>query len=181
MMSSISPVAVIAAACIAGFIALIGMMISKENKTTEFRQAWIDGQRSDLAQLLALANSIRAAPSSKKAHELIERYEIALNMIALRENPRVKTDRRKRERWGEIVSLGEELRRLCTAGPRYVGKAVALRRTMISLAKIELKNEWERVKEGEPTFVTVRQVIAVLAGTGALIVGLSMIAAGFGF
>lgn len=42
----------IVAAMIAGFIAFIGMIITKENKVSEFRQAWIDDFREEISYLI---------------------------------------------------------------------------------------------------------------------------------
>jgi hypothetical protein len=51
------PNATVIAAMIAGFVALagsavtyIGLLISKESKTSEFRQEWIDALRNDIAE-----------------------------------------------------------------------------------------------------------------------------------
>lgn len=52
-MIAIPPVAIgaIGAALIAATVSLLGLIISKEQKTSEFRQAWIDALRSDLGSL----------------------------------------------------------------------------------------------------------------------------------
>lgn len=42
----------IIAAMIAGFIAFIGMIITKENKVSEFRQAWINDFREEISYLI---------------------------------------------------------------------------------------------------------------------------------
>lgn len=42
----------IAAASIAGLLAFLSLIIAKENKTSEFRQAWIDSLRLDLSKLI---------------------------------------------------------------------------------------------------------------------------------
>ncbi|RRF16208.1 hypothetical protein [Klebsiella pneumoniae] len=42
----------IIAAMIAGFIAFIGMIITKENKVSEFRQAWINEFREEVSYLI---------------------------------------------------------------------------------------------------------------------------------
>ena len=49
-MDQIPSVAVgaVVAALIAGTVSLLGLIISKEQKTSEFRQAWIDALRNDL-------------------------------------------------------------------------------------------------------------------------------------
>ena len=51
----------IAAASIAGLLAFLGLIIAKENKTSEFRQAWIDSLRLDLSKLISNARAIRGA------------------------------------------------------------------------------------------------------------------------
>ena len=42
----------VVAALIAAIVSLLGLIISKEQKTSEFRQAWIDALRSDLTHLI---------------------------------------------------------------------------------------------------------------------------------
>jgi hypothetical protein len=40
-------------AWVAGAFSLLGLLISKEQKVSEFRQAWIDALRADIAALVA--------------------------------------------------------------------------------------------------------------------------------
>lgn len=49
-----SPQAVgaVLAATIAGGMSFLGSVFSKDQKTSEFRQAWIDGLRSEISQLI---------------------------------------------------------------------------------------------------------------------------------
>jgi len=46
-------------AVIAGFVSILGLIISKEQKTSEFRQTWIDSLRSDIASLIARASALQ--------------------------------------------------------------------------------------------------------------------------
>jgi hypothetical protein len=48
--SSLGP---IIAATVAGAVSLVSLIISKENKTSEFRQLWIDALRSELSKYVA--------------------------------------------------------------------------------------------------------------------------------
>lgn len=41
-------VGAVGAAMIAAFVSFLGLIIGKEQKTSEFRQAWIDALRSEL-------------------------------------------------------------------------------------------------------------------------------------
>src|SRR5947208_1351430 len=47
-------------AWIAGAFSLLGLIISKEQKVSEFRQSWIDALRNDLGLLVAHAYQIQA-------------------------------------------------------------------------------------------------------------------------
>jgi hypothetical protein len=47
-------------AFIAALVSVLGLIISKESKISEFRQAWIDGLRSDIAKLIGHAAALQA-------------------------------------------------------------------------------------------------------------------------
>jgi hypothetical protein len=44
---------VIIAAVITGFISFAGLILAKEQKTSEFRQSWIDSLREEMSEYLA--------------------------------------------------------------------------------------------------------------------------------
>lgn len=46
-------------ALIAVFVSFIGLIISKEQKISEFRQAWINTLRDDIAKFLGQVDSVR--------------------------------------------------------------------------------------------------------------------------
>jgi hypothetical protein len=80
------------AAVVAGVVSLLGLIISKEQKTSEFRQAWIDTLRAEISALIAHANAIHAAEvtGSSKWEMLRPDYiEInkAVGQVRLRLNP----------------------------------------------------------------------------------------------
>lgn len=47
-------------AFVAGAFSLLGLTVSKENKVSEFRQAWIDALRQDIAEVVAEAQIIHS-------------------------------------------------------------------------------------------------------------------------
>src|SRR5271167_3688723 len=47
-----SAIATIAAALVAGGVAFLASVLSKEQKTSEFRQTWIDALREDISKLI---------------------------------------------------------------------------------------------------------------------------------
>lgn len=51
----------IGAALIAGIVSLLGLIISKEQKTSEFRQTWVDSLRSEITSYLTSFNAIADA------------------------------------------------------------------------------------------------------------------------
>ena len=54
----LAPIATVVAALITALIAYINLTLSKEQKTSEFRQAWIDGLRNDLAAFFSSARAL---------------------------------------------------------------------------------------------------------------------------
>jgi hypothetical protein len=56
------PVVGLVGGALAGLIAAMSAVIGKENKISEFRQAWIDHQREDLALIAAEAVASAVVP-----------------------------------------------------------------------------------------------------------------------
>ena len=54
----------IVAASIAAVISLLSLIIAKEHKTSEFRQAWIDSLRTEIAMFIAHLNAIHGSLST---------------------------------------------------------------------------------------------------------------------
>ena len=87
------------AAYFAGLISLLGLIISKENRVSDFRQAWIDALRAEIVSLIGRAydlNRARVSPG-KKPHQPHKsgltdflHIEQALTQIDLRLNPNEK-------------------------------------------------------------------------------------------
>lgn len=88
-------------AIIAGLFSFLALVISKENKTSEFRQAWIDALRSEVADFIAAVRQFQSAlyseilyptkvhaeihsESIKRIHEFADRLQLSSNLIRLR-------------------------------------------------------------------------------------------------
>jgi len=56
-------------AFIAAVISLLGLLISKENKVSEFRQAWIDALREEIATVITHAHAVHGAYLAKFSPE----------------------------------------------------------------------------------------------------------------
>lgn len=169
-MIEIPPVAIgaIGAALIAATVSLLGLIISKEQKTSEFRQAWIDALRSDLGSYLTQINAI--CDGSAIEYDSVEKKVATLSplyadlnkatfAITLRLNPE--------EPHAQIMlqcmkKLGTELSDHTSLDPSSIRPIEA---ELLSSSKKLLKSEWERVRDGEPTFkiAKVSALIVVIA------------------
>ncbi|MFG6458909.1 hypothetical protein [Roseateles sp. BYS96W] len=172
---SIAAIATVVAALIAGAIAFVNLTLTKEQKTSEFRQAWIDALREDLAQFLAAARAFTRAiealhtlgpdydtkyPLNISASKISElRYQAAetFSRIQLRLNPDEP----------EHVELLRLLRRaIDEQNAALAAKATDIGPTMraieaaTSYAQPVLKREWTRVKRGELPFRVARNWVA---------------------
>lgn len=89
----------ISAALIGAFIGYLGLVIAKENKVSEFRQAWIDGLRKEVAEVVAHFIAIRAVyaygPSHKEFLDASQSHFVAANIantaIRTRLNPGISS------------------------------------------------------------------------------------------
>lgn len=176
----------IAAALIAGLISLLGLIISKEQKTSEFRQAWIDGLRSELSLVIAHANAIHGASaanlwnvanaggSASELWKVVRQDFVGINeataKIRLRLNPR-------EDQAQAILAAIDELERLLSPGQmmNYV-EINTLEKRLVSEAQVLLKSEWTRVQKGEETYKVAR--LAALAISIACVVALIVVSAG---
>ena len=162
---AVTAAAYVGAAVIAASAAFIGVVIGKEQKTTEFRQDWINAQRDDIA--LVLAKAINARGNKDRADMLVA-FDEALNRIRLRENP-------EKEEWKFVL---EELDRLRSATfvHSYEVDIIPSQHRVIELSQLLLKVEWNRVRAGETWFVIAKWVLPPIV----LFVGLAL-AYGKGF
>jgi len=169
------------AALITGLLMLVGLIISKENKTSEFRQLWIDSLRREVSDFVGhieviilhgrllhqKTHSKSGTDSTKEIEKCIESIQENIcqahslaRSIMLRLNPHEHQDIR------EIMQiLDKQLETLPLPSRDETSKT--LNRLTEAIQK-ELKIEWERVKKGEPTFkmtkVTVTFSLVVVIG-----------------
>jgi hypothetical protein len=172
----------IAAALIAGAIAFLASVLSKEQKTSEFRQSWIDGLRQDLAELLSLTNLIHDVVSTMakkgKSADAIQAFmyedraefgklEACVARIRLRLNPD--------EHQGLMKAVLELAKPSVLVAKGDTSEVSARSETVITESQRVLKAEWKRVKRGEPIFATTKW-LSLLLLLAALITGATLIA-----
>ena len=172
------------AALIAGAFAFFSLVVTKETKVSEFRQAWIDALRSEISTYISrlhavsnLGQYIHEKPVEDKYNpdllrERSRMYEEALsayNSILLRINPNETNE--------EASRLNTEFLRTVRTAQRFyeAGHVEALDENLEALGSAAaplLKYEWDRVRRGEPAYVRAKSTalaIAIGGGVSALI------------
>lgn len=165
----------IAASIIGGIVTLLGLIISKEQKTSEFRQAWIDGLRSDLTSYLSAVNAVCDASRVKyddypakvaALGPLYERLNTATFNISLRVNPDEDLPQK-------ILQSMKSLRGVL-GGSGIVGEAIrADEAEFLRSSQQLLKSEWRRVKKGELAF-TLAKLLALAVVLIAMALGVAV-------
>jgi hypothetical protein len=166
----------VVAAALTAAIAFVVSVLAKENKTSEFRQAWIEALRNDVAELLgdfntleiSLSIHIRDAKTDNERQNGYDKFysdnraayakiDALCNKVVLRLNP------------SEYSSLIEKMRILEKSIGQGSAKSHALCSELVDNFSLVLKAEWDRVKSGEPTFQSMKKValIGVLSLIGA--------------
>lgn len=156
-------------AAITSTVAFVGLIIGKENKISEFRQAWIDALRADLASLIANVNEIHALlssgsgmPATAKSYAEAHR---AIASIRLRLNAREVPSE-------AVLSLLDKLDKEFSQGNIPDGSALdKIDKQLMLAARAMFKEEWGRVKSGEPAYQASKHAsfaILILSIAGAV-------------
>jgi hypothetical protein len=163
--SAYAAIGTISAAMIAGGISFIVSVLAKDQKTSEFRQAWIDGLRDDIAELISLffvitdmvREMIREGKEKRditsvlfEKDESFRKLEMVTARIRLRINPSEHT-----ALLSAISSLKKYLGSAQILDPKAAEAAVD---ELVKESQLILKREWKRVKGGEPVFVATKWV-----------------------
>lgn len=146
-----------------GAIAALTLIVNKENKISEFRQAWIDGLREDLTNFFSASRTCTRAVQERKLakvtafqnHMPIDeattaklRHQVAecSYRIKLRLNQTKKPHIRLESLMKESSTLASEY---FSGTSDDVEKVLSGIEIAANQAREVLKTEWERVKKGE--------------------------------
>ncbi len=171
---AVAAIATVIAALIAAAISFVNLTLNKEQKTSEFRQAWIDGLREDLSSFFACARAFARATEEHKAFGPSNENTTYLAMTAEKISEIRYQVAETRCRIQLRLNLSEpehkELFRLMQGATesqqkmlRGQGDTAATLKAIEAAAEYApqiLKSEWERVKRGEFAFRAVRNWIA---------------------
>jgi hypothetical protein len=150
----------ILAAVLAGTASFLVTVLSKEQKTSEFRQAWIDALRQDLAEFAGIVASqndviqtrlkrgedLNSIEGTFLASELanLKQVEITRLRILFRVNPQ--------EHKPLIARLEAAYQHSARDEQTNPGTGYTLIADFVTESQKVLKAEWSRVKRGEPAF-----------------------------
>lgn len=190
------PIGAVLAACITGAISFVSLVTSKEQKISEFRQAWIDAFRSELADFSSQARrvSLENIPVNIKAvtaplleqlemadresekpdpfHENRQRMAQAYYALRLRLNPDEADHKQLLTHLDNVYEI------LNSRSDRYA-TCVSELDNLAKVAQVILKREWVRVKNGEGSYrATVRAakwVALILAVVLVALLGKSLV------
>jgi hypothetical protein len=176
------PLGAIIAAVIAAAATVTSLIVSKEQKVSEFRQQWIDSLRQDLARFSSNAQRVSwkpKIPSLGKAMGIPDAFnpdvreemlrgdplqnnwsELAQSYYSarLRLNPDDKSHCSVLEKLDYVIHELEE-----SDGSERFSRTIKALDALTDAAQGVLKNEWKRVKKGEPIYrLTLLLAIAVI-------------------
>ncbi len=162
-------IGVLVAAVIAAVTSLVVSILSKDQKTSEFRQSWIDAFREDAANLAGHWSTMVATLEIKKTaqedvrqflesrHDDVVNVEVRLARMRLRLNPKEHV---------HLISLLHHL------GNGKMSSREEMDETMESIVvevQKVLRREWRRVKRGELSFRLLKwlSLFAIVGGAYA--------------
>ncbi|HEY9016777.1 hypothetical protein [Thiomicrospira sp.] len=159
-------------AFIAAILAYLGLVLTKEQKVSEFRQKWIDEVRNDLADLLSrsiaiqlnFASFCRGKLQANLYAEFIKTHsEDAHTLLMLAERIKFRLNPNDDE---GLIELLDELTAIITSPSKLKsGDELEVITSKLSDAGHRVfKTEWERVKNGEPWFYWSKWAVIVFFG-----------------
>lgn len=153
----------IVAAAIAGLVVFISTVLTKEQKTSEFRQVWIDELRKDIAQFVAGVSEVVTLHKFKSIgseedyikflddnFEIIHELQTVEHRIVLRLNPN-----EHQALISQVRAFRKEMLRAYQHKDR-AEREEQLTKELLDTIKAVLAFEWHRVKTGEPMFRRVK-------------------------
>lgn len=180
---SVAAIATIVTALIAAAITFVNLTLTKEQKTSEFRQIWIDALRQDLSSFFATARTFarasqesiafgggskEGAPMALTEEKISDlRYQIAEThyRIQLRLNPKEA----EHEELLRLMQVAIEKQQNMLAGKGDTKTILQAIEVAAKYAPQILKTEWERVKSGELPYRLTRNWIAPITFFGSLL------------
>lgn len=154
-------VGAIGAGLIAGVVSLLGLIISKELKVSEFRQAWIDALRADTAALLANATAMHAANLAQSSSDP-DRWKDLLAVNEASAKVKLRLNPKESESITVLRTLDEHESQFVLGKMADTAKLNELDKKLVAEVQTILKKEWNRVRSGEPIFRVARTLAIIV-------------------
>jgi hypothetical protein len=138
-------------------VAIIGVVVAKDTKVSDFRQAWIDALRDDVARLCSLAAaSLRERKAPKmdldKVRIIADEFTHLLNRVRLRLDLKQGKKKKHGEELNEAIVA---LLKVCTDDAASFDQLEEALNRVSKSAAVVLDTAWRRVKRGETRFLWV--------------------------
>jgi hypothetical protein len=171
-------IATVTAAFIVGGVAFLSAVLSKEQKTSEFRYAWLNSVLDDIAKFVGAAESISATAWSHLKNEGKGQAQAFLaaaepqirELLAAYYRARIRLYPQEHQ---QVLQALERVQVLLLKGDiPDPAKMDPLVRDIVRVSHDALKEEWGRVKRGERTFRLTKYIslavflLAVVMGVG---------------
>lgn len=161
-------IATVTGAFIAGFVAFLTSMLSKELKTSEFRYSWLNAVLDDTATFIGAAQSALMAPKSRVTEDAKEASvdpELAEAMAAYY-RARIRLYPQKHS---SAIAALDSLHTLLIQRPTPDAGVIDPKlREVVQTTHEALKDEWEKVKRGELVF-RLTKYVSLIVITAALL------------
>ncbi len=155
----------VGAAVVAGLVSLLGLVIGKEQKVSEFRQAWIDELRKCFVAYLVNINAISDAVRLKAAGKITDESVLLPSYKSLNEashgiSLRINASEAPAK---AVIEAMEDFEALAASNATLTpDKIKDVEKKFVDAAKELLKFEWNRVKRGERVFVWTKAIVSAM-------------------
>lgn len=159
--------ATILVALISSLVSLLSLIISKEQKISDFRQAWIDALRQDTATLLANAKiicaSLMVSPMNPEKWATLKDNVLALNELSAKIKLRLNTREEEHKAVQKTLEAHDAEFALGLTVPN-AANVVEIEKNLVAQTQIVLKQAWNTVRDGETTYKVAKGLTIVAIG-----------------
>ena len=150
-------------ALVAAIISLLGLIISKEQKISDLRQAWLDALREDVSQLMAHASELAFNPyqfgdtaeGRTRATATVQEANVRMYRVRLRLDLNEPEAR-------DLEAALNEYERLAQIDPHPPEEEMgAAESEMVRCSQALIRKTWDRVKNGERAYQVMRGILSV--------------------
>ncbi|NWJ41071.1 MAG: hypothetical protein HXX12_08895 [Geothrix sp.] len=169
---SIAATATVIAALFAAGVSFLHLTLTKEQKISDFRQAWIDALREDLATFFSVSRAMARAteeqrlPEAQKAgmkfafsEDQVREYRLTVAQTYYRIKLRLNSGEAEHIQLLSLMDQAIAAQIAAAKGESDGRNTLPAIESAVAYSRPLLKSEWDRVKRGEPNFRVARNWI----------------------